>query len=173
MMNKKERQKGLGQLKAPDFETIANRAEELMNSRRLGCSESLMLAFQETLGDEIVPPVAVALSSPFRGGLGGAGCICGALAAGQMILGLALGFEGRATDEQNLGETARARECHQQLHDLFKKKHRSTCCRVLTKNLEPKTPERHRQCLSLVKSSAGLTGEVLTRGLAHGEEITS
>ena len=84
-------------LSAGDWDRIYFRAEELMQGHQFGCSTSLMLAFQETLGQDILPTEAVAIASIFRGGFGGAGCVCGALAAAQMVLGVFFGYYGNSS----------------------------------------------------------------------------
>ncbi|UQZ91282.1 hypothetical protein C4J81_16225 [Deltaproteobacteria bacterium Smac51] len=134
-----------------------------MASHRFGCSEALLLAFQETFGTRYIPQAAVAMSSAFRGGMGGGGCTCGALAGGQMVLGSVFGYRGNADGEQDKESTAKARALFKELHDRFRDMHKSTCCRVLTKGLAHDAPERKAQCEQLVKAAAGLAGGIIAR----------
>ena len=184
-------------LEARDWDLVCARAEGLMlehkpgkeaavissrppisiNNRSLGgaaprpgfgCSESLMLAFQETLGEDILPPEAVAMAGAFRGGLGGAGCLCGALAAAEMVLGVFFGYYGTASGEQNPDEVKKSRGLYQELHDDFRQAHGATCCRVLTKKLEAGSAERKANCAALTRSAAFIAGGIIAREAAKG-----
>lgn len=146
-----------------DPEQVSQRAADLMAGGHFGCSEAVVLAFQDALGPDWLPPAAVALSSNFRGGQGGAGCICGALAGGQMVLGSIYGYHGDADGRQDPEAVKAARERSRELHDQFKAQNRAVCCRVLTKNLTPGSPEAKANCVRLVKSAAGLAGGLIGR----------
>ena len=154
-------------LNSEDWARITARATALMAGHKFGCSEAVMLAFQETLGRELLPPAAVALASAFRGGMGGAGCTCGALAAGQMVLGSIFGYHGDGEGQQDPEKVKAARQLYQELHDLFKKSHKSTCCRLLTKGLAPNSPESREKCAALAGSAAALTGGLIAREAAR------
>lgn len=75
-----------------DMQALKNDAVEIFN-QGFACSESIIYAikkhFELDLSDD-----AIAMSSGFPWGLGGGGCICGALAGGTMCLGY---FFGRRT----------------------------------------------------------------------------
>ncbi len=156
----------LAQLSGEDWDRITRRAGDLMAGHRFGCSEALMLAFQEAFGPELLPPAAVAMSSSFRGGMGGAGCTCGALAAGQMVLGSVFGYRGQADGAQDPETVKRARALFKELHDRFRETNQATCCRVLTKGLDHDSPERKENCARLVRVAAALTGGLIAREAA-------
>ncbi len=160
--------KNLGRLSAAKWDRAVQRAGELMDSHHFGCSEALILAFQEPLG-EYLPDAAVAAASAFRGGLGGAGCLCGALAAGQMILGAVFGYRGgpQGGAERDQEAVARARALFKELHDRFRDEHKATCCRVLTKGLSHEAPERREKCKHLVQSAAALASGIIAREAAE------
>jgi len=161
-MNGNERLRRAGKLSAADWDKMVVRAESLMAGHKFGCSESVILTFKEMFEDYF-SDAAVAMSSAFRGGMGGAGCTCGALAAGQMVLGAFFGYYGDAGGEQNPEEVKKARTLYNELHDRFRELNKAACCRVLTKGTEPNTPERKAKCAWLVKTAVGITGGIIAR----------
>ncbi|MDR1045685.1 MAG: C-GCAxxG-C-C family protein [Candidatus Adiutrix sp.] len=167
MSDNNKRLRHLARLSGGDWDKIAVRAGALMAGHQFGCSEALLLAFQEALGSELLPTAAIAMSSAFRGGQGGAGCLCGALAAGQMLMGAVFGYYGDSAGQQDPEAVKRARLLYKELHDRFREAHKSTCCRVLTKGLDHNSPERKNQCARLVKAAAGMTSGVLAREAAE------
>ena len=78
--------------------------------------------------DAGMPETIWNLASGLPGGIGGSGCVCGALAGGSMALGL---FFGRKGPEDR--EVPRSLALSRELHDIFKAKHKVACCRVLIK----------------------------------------
>lgn len=123
------------------------------------CSESIIYAikkhFELDMSDD-----AIAMSSGFPWGLGGGGCICGALAGGAMCIGY---FFGRKTPGD-----PKINKCFtltNELHDHFKSNCGSTCCRVLTKGKEKNSPERKLQCTKLVTNTVTKTAEIIIREL--------
>lgn len=128
---------------------------------KFGCSESVMLAFREALPG-LVPEAAVAMSSTFRGGQG-SGCLCGALAAAQMVLGAAFGYRGTAGGEPDSERSAKCAQLAKELHDAFKGRNKSTCCRVLTHGLAKGSPELQANCQGLVESATSLVCDILAR----------
>jgi len=61
------------------------------------CAEAVVRAFRDGMGVDI-PDEALRMASGFGGGLGHAGCICGALTGAIMVLGM---LQGRVTKDQN------------------------------------------------------------------------
>ncbi len=166
-MTDNERLRQTAKLGAADWDKISRRAEALMAGHKFGCSEAVVLAFQETLGEYLLLKSAVAMASSFRGGLGGASCLCGALAAGEMVLGSVFGYDGDAEGQQNPDEVKKCRALYQELHDRFREANKAACCRVLTKGLEHDSPERKSQCSRLVRMTAALTGGIIARQAAE------
>jgi len=128
----------------------------------LNCSESIVHAFNEML-DNPLNSEALKMATGFGGGLGHAGCMCGALTGSVMILGL---FKGRA-------EPGQAREPAYDLandfHNRFLKAYGSTCCRSL--NLHEFDSQEHlRGCLKLTGGTAKLLMEfILEKELVDSE----
>jgi C_GCAxxG_C_C family probable redox protein len=163
----------LGRLDADDWDKITLRSAALMAGGKFGCSESLLLAFQEALGSDYLPEAAVAMSSSFRGGMGGAGCACGALSAGQMVLGSVFGYQGDAEGQQNPDQVKKARELYRELHDRFQEMNKSACCRLLLEGLTPHSRESREKCTGLVRSVAALAGGIIAREVATEESASN
>lgn len=169
MTNDFDKLSQLGRLGANDWDKITLRATALMAGGQFGCSESLLLAFRETLGADYLPPAAVAMSSSFRGGMGGAGCACGALSAGQMLLGSVFGYQGDADGRQDPGRVKKARGLYRELHDRFQEINKSACCRLLLEGLPPHSRESREKCTGLVRTAAALAGGIIAREVAAEE----
>ncbi len=105
------------------------------------CSESIIMAsVDEGLCDKNLLAVATA----FSGGMS-AGCLCGAIAGAQIVIGANFG------KTNNQGNEVIARAKAKEFIDEFKKNHKATCCRVLTAGLDFGSPERKQNCTSLVE----------------------
>lgn len=141
-----------------DIDLLQYDAVEIFNSG-FACSESVICAlrkhFKIDLSDD-----AIAMSSGFPWGLGGAGCICGALAGGIMILGY---FFGRTTPGDP--QIQQCFKLSQELHDHFFKTCGASCCRALTRGMEKNSPERKSQCTDFVKDTVKTTAEIILREL--------
>ena len=117
------------------------------------CAESVFLAFHDLLQLPFERD-AVKLLTGFGGGLGHAGCMCGALVGSAVVLNALYG----RTD--NKGERKPAYHAAQEFHDRFQDKFGATCCRAL--NQDPfDTPEHLRFCLKLTGNTAKLLMEYL------------
>ena len=124
------------------------------------CSESVIYAirkhFQIDLSD-----YAIAMSSGFPWGLGGGGCICGALAGGTMMIGY---FFGRKTPGDP--KINKCFELTKELHDYFKRTNGATCCRILIKNYPNiNSQARKDHCIEMVKTTVAKTAEIIMREL--------
>lgn len=140
------------------MEELVNDAAEIFNSG-FACSESVIYAirkhFEIDLSDD-----AIAMSSGFPWGLGGGGCICGALAGAAMCIGY---FFGRRTPGDP--KINRCFELTNELHDKFKEAHGATCCRALWIGLEKNSPERKEKCTEVVTNTVRITAEIILREL--------
>jgi C_GCAxxG_C_C family probable redox protein len=139
-----------------DMKELEEDAVNIFNSG-FACSESIIFAirkhFQLNLSDD-----AIAMSSGFPWGLGGGGCICGALAGGTIMLGY---FFGRT--EPGDVSISQCFQLSQELHDYFRKSCGATCCRVLTKGMEKESPKRKLQCTLFVSETVKKTAEIIIR----------
>lgn len=114
----------------------------------LSCSESIARAAVE-LG--LADKKFVSIATSFSGGMHH-GCLCGAVAGSQMVLGL---LHGKYEDN-----TARA--LASEFYERFTKIHKVTCCRVLTKDFKDfHSPERKAHCVNMVQSCGKILDEML------------
>ena len=103
----------------------------------LSCSESIV---KTAIAFGLVPESLFQVSTVFSGGMS-SGCLCGAVAGAQMVLGSIYGKNSRPYAKQFIDE--------------FKEIHKATCCRVLTaKYKEFHSPERKLHCHNMVATSA-------------------
>lgn len=110
------------------------------------CSESVIkAAIDEGLCDKNLLAVATA----FSGGMS-SGCLCGAVAGAQMVLGSNFGKDNSNGNQ----ETARTKA--KEFIEEFKKKRKATCCKVLTAGLEFGSVERKQNCTTLVEECSEL-----------------
>lgn len=141
-----------------DIDQLAADAVKIFHSG-FACSESIIYAvkknFELDLSDD-----AIAMSSGFPWGLGGGGCICGALAGGAMCIGY---FFGRRTPgDPSINKCFKLTN---ELHDHFRSTCGAACCRVLTKGMEKQAPERKAQCTTFVEETVRKTAEIIIREL--------
>jgi len=117
------------------------------------CAESTFLAFRPFVAPELSKDL-VKLASPFGGGLGCAGCTCGALSGAIMILGAA---RGRTNADMSIDPPY---ELSFEFHDKFKAEFGETCCRILTRN-ELGSKEQVEMCHKIITESAGILMNLL------------
>jgi len=119
----------------------------------LNCSESILQAFNEMLNHPLSSD-SLKMASGFGGGLGHAGCICGALTSSAMILGLLTGRVDPGKDREPIYAIAR------EFHNRFENQFGGTCCRGLNPH-EFDSPEHLRHCLKLTGGTAKLLMEFI------------
>lgn len=113
------------------------------------CAESVIRgAVEEGLCDKSLIPCA----SSFRGGMG-SGCVCGAVAISQMIVGYQFG------DENKFGNNNDAILKTQEFIQKFKGINKVTCCKVLSKGLEGQ--QRRANCRKLVSDAAEILENII------------
>ena len=103
------------------------------------CSESVIYAIRKNFELDMSDD-AIAMSTGFPWGLGGGGCICGALAGATMCIGY---FYGRKVpgDPKNVRCFALCNE----IHDFFKENYDSYACPQIKNRLE-------REFINLIKA---------------------
>jgi C_GCAxxG_C_C family probable redox protein len=140
-----------------DLEKIKLTAEEYYRSGDFYCSEAIVKtikdAFQLPVSDDVI-----SIASGFPVGMGGAGCTCGAMAGGVMALGLVFG----RTKPKDV-KVDKAMKLARELHDFFKKRHKSTCCRKLTKYMIMGSSKQIEQCIALTGEAAQETARIILR----------
>ncbi len=90
------------------------------------CSESVIKAASE---EGLCPKEFLSIATSFSGGMS-SGCLCGTVAAAQLINGYHFGRENVN------GNEIQARENAKKIVDEFKDRNKLTCCRVLSGGLE-------------------------------------
>lgn len=114
------------------------------------CSESVVLAAIDAgLCDANLLPVATS----FSGGMS-SGCLCGAVAGAQMVIGANFGKQNKHQKD----DTARTKA--KEFIDEFKKNRRATCCKVLSSGFDFHSPERKQNCTALVGECAKILEDI-------------
>ena len=123
------------------------------------CSESVIYSLRKNFGWDELSDDAIAMSTGFPWGLGGVGCLCGAVAGGAMCLGYVF---GRRTP----GDPCAAR-CQQLTCEYAQKVLQevgSTCCGKLTAEFADRnSPERKAKCSKVVACCAKTASEIIVR----------
>lgn len=142
-----------------DIDKVRKTAEDYYRNGDFFCSESIV----KTIKDEFnlaVPDDVISMASGFPIGMGRAGCTCGAIVGGIMALGL---FFGRTEPKDE--KVNKTMELSKELHNIFQKRHKCLCCRVLTKGMELGSPEHMEQCISFTGEVAEETAKIIIREL--------
>lgn len=140
-----------------DFEKLENDAEEIFNNG-FACSESVIYAINKNL-ELGMSDDAIAMSSGFPWGLGGPGCICGALAGGTMCLGQVFGR--RTPGDPAIQKCFKLTE---ELHDYFVEQNGAPCCgKIIAEYADRNDPDRKCKCTKLVRSTVHKVAEIIIR----------
>lgn len=114
----------------------------------LNCAESVLKAVL-THNGKSCPPGLLATASAFGAGIGGGGCVCGALAGGVIAMGALFGKDGKALANA--------------LHEDFRQENGATCCRILSRDLIIGSPERLAACAQRTAAAAGFAAAIVRR----------
>lgn len=150
------------------LDQIEQRAENLFLTRQYWCAGSVFVVLNRGLDGGIPPGTAVSLVSGLGEGLGGGGCVCGALSGAVLALGLFLG-----SGEPGLGGNRRVMAVTRMLHDRFKSRFRSTCCRVLIKPVKRGSSAHFDHCCRHTGMAARTAAELILQErprLLHGAD---
>lgn len=131
---------------------LAQMAADNFLNKGYSCSESIV---QAAIDLNMVPKELLSVATSFSGGMG-SGCLCGAIAGSQIVLGYLFG--------KNKTNTARA--LAKEFIEEFKKTHKATCCRVLTAGFDFHSPERKKHCVNMVESCANILSTMLEREMS-------
>lgn len=114
------------------------------------CSESIVKAAADIglVSHDLIP-----IATPFSGGIS-SGCLCGAVAGMQLVIGALQGRNDNTTSPNEAKTSAKL------AMDKFKEKHKVTCCRALTAGLEMASPQRKEHCCTLVNDCAEILEEI-------------
>ena len=126
------------------------KAVEYFNSG-FSCSESII---KEAVEKGIVPEELLPVATSFCAGIG-VGCLCGAVAASQIVIGWIYGRDNK------FGNEVKAKALAKQFMEEFKKNHKATCCRALTNGLDMGSPERKAHCSNTVNDCSKILEEMI------------
>jgi len=118
------------------------------------CSEAVINAAQETniCGFNNIDEINM-IASMFSGGMS-SGCVCGAVAGSQIVLG---SLFGRKQSEKSANNRLIASE----FVSKFKDKRRVTCCNSLTAAYRNDLKARRENCVNIVTECATLVEEII------------
>jgi len=140
-----------------DLEKIRLTAEEYYRSGDFYCSEAIVKTIKDAFGLPVSNDV-ISMASGFPIGIGKAGCVCGAVSGGVMALGLVF---GRTTPKDS--KVDKAMNLSRELHDIFKKRHKSLCCRTLNKYMIMGSSRQMKQCIAFTGEMAQETARIIIR----------
>jgi len=142
-----------------DLNRIKNKAEKLYRDGDFYCSESIIKTFIDEFKLDLSDDV-IAMASTFPVGMGHSGCSCGAVIGAQMMLGY---FFGRRKAGDN--KVDKAMELSAEIHDIFRERHGSLCCRVLTRDHKIGSKEHIEQCIYFTGDMAYEAARIICREL--------
>lgn len=122
------------------------------------CSEAQLRAFNEVykLG---FPEEHLKIASGLGSGLGGAGCSCGTITSGAMVLGIIVGRNKKSDSEVIVHQASK------KLHDKFIERNKAACCRILTRGVEWKSKDHITRCSKYVQDTAEILEDILLTDL--------
>ncbi|NDV22305.1 C-GCAxxG-C-C family protein [Desulfovibrio sp. JC022] len=135
-------------------ESTGREAKELYGSDAMCCSEAVLWTINREFSGGLNKNLTIALSKGFCGGIGDAGCVCGALSGAVMGLSLILEKGPLPADEDQV------RKLSKELHDRFLAKHGAVCCRTLSRDRDHEA-ESKGICLDYVESAAAICTRLL------------
>lgn len=127
------------------------KAVEYFLSQGHSCSESIV---RWGIEEGLCSSELLSAATAFSGGMG-SGCLCGAIAGAQMIIGSQFGRDNKFNNE------VLARAKAKELIQKFTEKHKATCCRVLTRGMDMASAERKAHCANMVEECENLVRELI------------
>jgi C_GCAxxG_C_C family probable redox protein len=141
---------------------IKAKARNLFLARQLQCAQAVLCSLNEGLRGGLRRDVAARLASGLAEGLGGSGCLCGALSGGVLALGLFMGNGGR-----NLFNASGSSFSTALLHREFAERFGSACCKVLSKKVKHDGKTHFDQCADLTGAAAEIASRIILEAKPH------
>ena len=113
------------------------------------CSESIV---KEGVDNGFCKEDLLPVATTFSGGMG-SGCVCGAIAGAQIVLGAIYGRSNAKENPQLARQKAKDLVC------AFKDKYKYTCCKVLCQGLEG--DEKRAHCAKMVEFCSNLLEDMV------------
>lgn len=133
---------------------VADRVADCYVKHKLCCSESIMYVLSKAFPCALSGREAVQLGAGYCHGMGGAGCSCGALTGSVALLSYYL-----APHADGGLKKKKFRKYIKEMHDQFKDRCSSTCCRVLSQ--KTKEGQRRFSCKELTVGAAEIATRLL------------
>jgi C_GCAxxG_C_C family probable redox protein len=140
-----------------DLEKIRLTAEEYYRNGDFYCSEAVVKTIKDAFGIQVSDEV-ISMASGFPVGIGNAGCLCGTVTGGVMALGLVF---GRTAPKDK--KVDKAMKLSRELHDIFKKNHKSLCCRTLNRYMIMGSSRQMKQCIAFTGEMAQEVARIILR----------
>jgi C_GCAxxG_C_C family probable redox protein len=141
---------------------IKAKARNLFLTRQLQCAQAVLCTLNEGLRGGLRRDVAARLASGLAEGLGGSGCLCGALSGGVLALGLFMGNGGRRLLNASGSSYSTAL-----LHREFAERFGSACCKVLSKKVRRDAKAHFDQCADLTGAAAEIASRIILESKPH------
>jgi len=136
-----------------EISTAARNAAGQHFKNGYNCAESIVRTGADLLGIQL-DDQTLRTATGFGGGIGHAGCVCGALAASVMVIGL---LKGRTSSEESRDD---AYNLSGEFHQRFQEKFGGTCCRIL--NPHPfETRDHMVNCVKITGNTMALLADFL------------
>ena len=136
---------------------VSDRAAALFTHRKLLCAEAILVAVNEAFGAPLTEDQAVGVAAGLTAGLGDRGCLCGAVAGACAVLGIVCARGDHAATRASVRRESAA------IHEAFTARHKSACCRVLTRPVKDDAKAHRAQCADLT----GFGAELAVRAIAR------
>jgi C_GCAxxG_C_C family probable redox protein len=132
------------------IQAVGQRAATLFSNRKLLCAEAIMVAVNEAFGEPLPEEQAVGIASGLTAGIGDRGCLCGAIAGACAAVGMVCARGGHIPTRAAIRKQSAA------IHEAFVARHKSACCRVLSKKVQDDAAAHAAQCAALTGFGAQL-----------------
>jgi C_GCAxxG_C_C family probable redox protein len=143
-------------------ELVKAKAQNLFLTRQLQCSQAVLCTLNEGLGGGLRRDIAERLASGLAEGLGGSGCLCGAVSGGVLALGLFMG-----KDRRNLLNASGSSYSTALLHREFAERFGSACCKLLSKKVKRDGKTHLDQCAELTGAAAEIASRIILDAKPH------
>lgn len=135
---------------------VVERVDNCYDKHDLCCSEAISYVLSQAFAGGLSGRDAVQLGAGYCHGIGGAGCSCGALTGSVAMLSYYLGPHSPDGLKKK-----QFRRCIREMHDHFKERFHSTCCRILSKKVKGNQEVRRVSCQQLTGGGAEIATHLL------------
>lgn len=118
------------------------------------CAQAVIMSAAQALGID-VPHAVVRGAASFTGGIGYAGCTCGALVGASLLIGMI------SADLNSPRKSRNTLDLSGRFHDIFRDNFKVTCCRSLRNGKHFRNKEVRRKCREITVRTSELLVEML------------